>query len=262
LATLVAIFGSLLVVAFWEFLRPRRQREFPAARRRIGNLGLWTINLLIGGFFAFPDAGVRQELAAVLGLSALSWPIADAGLSLVAGFLLLDLLHYLVHRFEHAASLLWRFHALHHSDPDVDVTSAVRHHPIEILFTSATYWLAVLVLDVPAVAALSHGLAVFAGAAVQHGNVRLPERLERWLQPVLVTTDMHRIHHSVAFNQANSNYGAVFSVWDRLFGTYSRISRAQHDRLVFGVRELPRRECLKPSAMFLTPWRIARASRG
>ena len=115
-------------------------------------------------------------------------------------------------------------------------------------------------LDVPAVVVLSHGLAVFAMAAAQHGNIRVPEPTERWLQPVLVTTDMHRIHHSVILEQANSNYGAVLSVWDRLFGTYTRISRAQHERIVFGVRELPRRDCLRPSAMFLTPWRISRAA--
>jgi sterol desaturase/sphingolipid hydroxylase (fatty acid hydroxylase superfamily) len=177
----------------------------------------------------------------------------------LAGFLLLDLSHYAVHRLEHAVPLFWRFHALHHSDPDVDVTTAVRHHPIEYVVGSAVYWLAVLVLDIPAVAALSHGLAVFATAAIQHGNLRLPERLERWLQPVLITTDLHRIHHSVAFDQANSNYGAVLSAWDRLFGTYTQIMRAQHEKIVFGVRELPRRDCLKPSRMILTPWLISRA---
>jgi hypothetical protein len=127
----------------------------------MGNLGFWILNLLIGGFFAAPDAGVRLELLAVWGLAFPSWPIADAALSLVAGFLLLDLLHYLVHRLEHAVPFFWRIHALPHSDPDVDVTTAVRHHPVEILFTSATYWLAVLVLDVPAFIALGHGLAVF-----------------------------------------------------------------------------------------------------
>jgi sterol desaturase/sphingolipid hydroxylase (fatty acid hydroxylase superfamily) len=122
------------------------------------------------------------------------------------------------------------------------------------------YWLAVILLDVPAVVVLSHGLAVFGMAVVQHGNIRLPARVERWLQPVLVTVDVHRIHHSVVFEQANSNYGAVLSIWDRIFGTYTRITRAQHERIVFGVRELPRRDCLKPFAMFLTPWRISRAA--
>ena len=256
------ISGSLLFIGLWELCRARRRREFPALRRRLGNLGFWIVNVLIGGFFALPDSAVREQLTTASGLRVPSWPATDATLSLVAGFLLLDLLYYLVHRLEHAVPYLWCIHALHHSDPDVDVTTSVRHHPVEIIFTSATYWVAVLALDLPAIVAAAHGLALFATAAVQHGNIRLPERLERWLQPVLVTVDMHRLHHSVAFNQANSNYGAVFSIWDRLFGTYTWISREQHDHLVFGVRELPGRDCLKPSAMFMTPWRIARASRG
>jgi sterol desaturase/sphingolipid hydroxylase (fatty acid hydroxylase superfamily) len=257
----VVIFGSLLVVALWEFCGPRRRREFPALRRRLANIGFWILNLVLAALLLPRAASIRPQIEALLGFGLPSWPIADAGLSFVTGFLLLDLMRYLLHRCEHAVPIFWRFHALHHSDPDVDVTTAVRHHPIEDVPLSVVYWLAVLVFDIPAGAIISHGLAVFATAAVQHGNIRLPEWLERWLQPVLVTVDMHRIHHSVVFDQANSNYGAVLSVWDRFFGTYTRITRAQHDRIVFGVRELPRRDCLKPSAMFLTPWRIARAAR-
>jgi sterol desaturase/sphingolipid hydroxylase (fatty acid hydroxylase superfamily) len=254
------LLSSLLLVGAWEFCRPRRRREFPALRRRLSNIGFWVINLLLADFLLGPSTRARPRFEALLGVDFPSWPIADLGLSLVAGFLLLDLMCYLVHRCEHAVPFLWRFHALHHSDPDVDVTTSVRHHPVEYVCASAVYWLAVLVLDIPAVVVLSHGLAVFATAAIQHGNLRLPERLERWLQPVLITTDLHRIHHSVAFDQANSNYGAVLSVWDRLFGTYTSLSRAQHDRIVFGVQELPRSDCLKPSAMFLTPWRISRTA--
>ena len=164
---------------------------------------------------------------------------------------MLDLLRYLVHRCEHAVPFLWRFHALHHSDPDVDVTTSVRHHPIEYVLASGVYWIAIVVL--------SHSLAVFATAAVQHGNICLPERLERWLQPVLITVDLHRVHHSLEFSRVNWNYGAVLSIWDRFFGTLTRMTREEHEKIVFGVRELPRRECLKPSAMFLTPWRIGRA---
>ena len=107
---------------------------------------------------------------------------------------------------------------------------------------------------------LGNALAVFGTAAVQHGNIRLPERLERWLQPVLVTVDMHRIHHSIEFSRANWNYGAVLSIWDRLFVTLTRMSREKHEKIVFGVRELRPRDCLKPSALLLTPWRIARAT--
>jgi sterol desaturase/sphingolipid hydroxylase (fatty acid hydroxylase superfamily) len=254
----VVILGSLLIVGLWESLRPRRRREFPALRRRLGNLGFWLVNLFLTAFLP-PAAFIRPRLEALSGLAFPSWPIVDAGLSLVVGFLMLDLLHYLVHRCEHAVPLFWSFHALHHSDPDVDVTTSVRHHPIEYVLCSAVYWLAVFLLDVPVVVVVSHGLAVFGTAAIQHGNIRLPERLERSLQPVLVTTDMHRIHHSVVYNQANSNYGAVLSIWDRLFGTCTRITRARQDGIVFGVRELPRRDCLKPSRMILTPWLFARA---
>ena len=254
------IFGSLLVVALCEFCRPRRRREFPALRRRFANIGFWTVNLFLAAFLLPPAAFVRPRIEALSGLAFPSWPIADAGLSLVAGFLLLDLLHYLVHRCEHAVPLFWRFPALHHSDPDVDVTTSVRHHPIEYVLCSAVYWLAVILLDIPVVVVLSHGLAVFGMASIQHGNIRLPEWLERWLQPVLITTDMHRVHHSVVHDQANSNYGSVLSIWDSLFGTGTRISRAQHDRIVFGVRELPRRDCLKASQMFLTPWLLSRTS--
>jgi sterol desaturase/sphingolipid hydroxylase (fatty acid hydroxylase superfamily) len=256
---LTVLLGSLLAVAAWEFCRPRRRREFPALRRRLGNIGFWVLNLILAAFIFEPPARFRPELEAVLGVGFPSWPIADAGLSLVAGFLLLDLMRYLVHRCEHAVPLLWRFHALHHSDPDVDVTTSVRHHPVEYILTSAVYWIAMIALGIPVVVVLSHGLAVFGTAAVQHGNIRLPERVERWLQPVLVTSDLHRIHHSVAFAEANSNYGAVLSIWDRLFGTYTRLTRVQHDSIVFGVRELPRRDCLKPSAMLLTPWRLRAA---
>jgi sterol desaturase/sphingolipid hydroxylase (fatty acid hydroxylase superfamily) len=225
----------------------------------VGNVGFWILNLVLVGLIFEPAARFRPRLEAVLAIDFPTWPIADVGFGLVVGFLLLDLLRYLVHRCEHAVPLFWRFHALHHSDPDVDVTTSVRHHPVEYVLASAVYWLAVIVLDVPAVVVATHGLAVFGMAAIQHGNIRLPQWFERFLQPVLVTVDVHRIHHSVVFEQANSNYGAVLSIWDRLFGTYTSISRAQHERIVFGIRELPRRDCLKPSAMLLTPWRISRA---
>jgi sterol desaturase/sphingolipid hydroxylase (fatty acid hydroxylase superfamily) len=102
-------------------------------------------------------------------------------------------------------------------------------------------------------------LTVFAAAAITHGNISLPEWLERLLRPVVITLDLHLVHHSIEFSRENWNYGAALSIWDRLFGTYAQVSRAQRDRLVFGVRELPRRDCLKPSAMMLTPWRLGRA---
>jgi sterol desaturase/sphingolipid hydroxylase (fatty acid hydroxylase superfamily) len=118
----------------------------------------------------------------------------------------------------------------------------------------------VVVLDTPVLVVLAHGLTVFATAAFQHGNVRLPQWLDRSLQPVLVTIDMHRIHHSVAFEDANSNYGAVLSIWDRLFGTYTSLSPSQAPEPRFrtpriaatGRLESPRR-CFSPPGGFLVP---------
>jgi sterol desaturase/sphingolipid hydroxylase (fatty acid hydroxylase superfamily) len=253
------IVGSLLAVGLWELFRPRRRREFPALRRRLGNLGIWLLNLVLAAVTFAPPGAFRAQLARLFGVHLPAWPIADALASFVAGFMLLDLLQYVIHRCQHAVPFLWRFHALHHSDPDVDVTTSVRHHPIEYLIAAAVYWLAVLVLGIPAVVVLSHGLALFAAAAVTHGNISLPEWLERLLRPVVITLDLHLVHHSIEFSRENWNYGAVLSAWDRLFGTYAQISRAQRARLVFGVRELPARQCLKFSAMMLTPWRLARA---
>lgn len=254
------LFGSLLAVALWEFCRPRRQREFPALRRRLGNLGIWLLNIVLATFIYAPPDTFRPQLEAAFRLVLPSWPTADPWLSFAAAFLLLDFLNYALHRCQHAVPFLWRFHALHHSDPDVDVTTSVRHHPIEYLIAAGLYWVAVLVLDIPVAVVMIHSLAVFAAASVTHGNIRLPEWLERLLQPVVITLDLHLVHHSILYDEANSNFGAVLSVWDRLFCTYTRQPRAQQDRIVFGVRELPRRDCLKPSAMLLTPWRISRAA--
>jgi sterol desaturase/sphingolipid hydroxylase (fatty acid hydroxylase superfamily) len=258
--TLLVLIGSLLAVALGEFCRPRRRREFPALQRRLGNIGFWLLNIVLAAFIFAPPDTFRPQLETAFGVALPSWPITDHWLGFAAAFLLLDFLIYAVHRCQHAVPFLWRFHALHHSDPDVDVTTSVRHHPIEYLIAAAFYWLAVLALDIPVVVVTSHGLAVFAAAAVTHGNIRLPEWLERLLQPVVITLDLHLIHHSISYDEQNTNFGAVFSVWDRLFGTFARLPRAQQDRIVFGVRELPPRDCLKLSAMLLTPWRIRGAS--
>jgi sterol desaturase/sphingolipid hydroxylase (fatty acid hydroxylase superfamily) len=251
----------LLAVALWEFCRPRRQRDFPALRRRAGNLGIWLLNLILAAFIFAPSDVFRPQFEATFGVTLPSWPIAPRWLSFVTAFLLLDFLYYAVHRAQHAVPFLWRFHALHHSDPDVDVTTSVRHHPVEYVLATGFYWLAVLSFDIPVAVVASHALTVFAAAALTHGNSRLPEWLERLLQPVVITLDLHLVHHSISYDEANANFGAVLSIWDRLFGTYARLPRALQDRIVFGVRELPRRDCIKPSAMLMTPWLLTRAMR-
>jgi sterol desaturase/sphingolipid hydroxylase (fatty acid hydroxylase superfamily) len=257
---LTVVLGSLLAVGLWEFCRPRRRREFPALRRRLGNIGIWLFNVVLAGFIFASPAAIRAQLQPVWGMALPAWPIADPWAGFIAAFVVLDLLHYAVHRWQHAAPFLWRLHALHHSDPDVDATTSVRHHPLEYLIAAGLYWMAALAFGIPAVAVMTHAVVVFAAAAVTHGNMRLPERVERWLQPVVITLDLHLVHHSMVHDHTNSNFGAVLSVWDRLFGTYRRLARAELDRLVFGVRELAPADALKPSLMIMTPRLLRRAA--
>src|SRR5205823_11539772 len=193
LITLAVILGSLLIVGLAELLWPRRRREFPALRRRFGNLGIWLLNVVLAAFVFASPATFRPQLEAAFGLALPAWPIADALVGFIVGFLLLDLLQYVVHRCQHAVPFLWRLHALHHSDPDVDVTTSVRHHPIEYLIASAMSWLTVLALGIPAIIVISHAVTVFAAAAVTHGNIRFPEWLERGLQLVVITLDLHLV---------------------------------------------------------------------
>lgn len=201
----------------------------------------------------------RARIEWVFGLHLPAWPVADAGLSFVTGFLLLDLLAYLTHRCEHALPFLWRFHALHHSDTDLDMTTAVRHHPVEYVFSSCSQWLVLILLDIPAVVLLCHVVVCFGMAAATHGNLRLPAQLERWLRPAIITTDLHRLHHSTVPAEASSNYGSVLSIWDRLFGTYARFEPERHEVMAFGVQGLATEDYQTIKGMILSLGAIASA---
>jgi Fatty acid hydroxylase superfamily len=239
---LAITFGALFAVAVWEFCLPRRQFEFPAFRRRLGNLGIWLFNVIAAALIFLPPDRLRAP-----------WPLPPV-LGFVVGFQILDFWSYVTHRAQHALPWLWRLHALHHSDPDVDWTTSVRHHPAEALLASAAYWVMVLALGVPGPIVGVHAATVFALAAATHGNVRWPAWLEQLLQPVVITLDLHLVHHSQDWREANANFGAVLSLWDRLFGT---LANRPIDRLTYGVAELSRVDACRPSEMVLTPWRLS-----
>ena len=255
---LAVVLGSFFIVAVWEIAQPRRSEELDFRGRWLGNLTVYVVNAAIL-VWLFPEpASLRGPFQAATGMPLPSWPFTNAAWSLVWGLLFFDLLRYAVHRLQHRVPLLWRFHALHHSDPEVDVTTGLRHHPIEIVVATAMLWTTCFVVDLPTWVALVYGLVASATATVQHGNIRLPAILERSLQPLLVTADMHRIHHSIVWEQGNSNYGAVFSMWDRLFKTFTRLSAGAHDTIVFGVETLRSPEHQTLPAMLALPWRLTR----
>ena len=232
-------FWWIAVVAFLagigcETLFPDRDTAFPALR--------WASNfLLYAACIAFAAViTAAQPLGAVMHLGlprpfdVIDAICGDAAL-LIAGILSLDLFVYWLHRLEHSVFLLWRFHSVHHSDTELDASTAIRHHPLEYAVTTVLVGLVFGVLGLPVWVLAVYGVVFFISALFQHLNLRLPAGLERALQRVLVGPAMHRMHHSIDARYFNSNFGSVFSIWDRMFGTYQGLSGAERDFIAFGV---------------------------
>ena len=214
--------GLFAVLALAEALWPRRGLSF-GRMRWIANLGVSVLNtaLLRLSFLVVPALTV---LAAAF-VEARGWGLLPAlgvhGLpTAVMGFLVLDLAIYAQHVAFHHVPVLWRLHRVHHADPEIDVSTAVRFHPVEMLLSQVWKIAVVVTVGVPAIAVLAFEVALNATAMFSHANLRLPAGVDGMLRRVIVTPDMHRVHHSTLIREANSNFGFNLSLWDRLFGTY------------------------------------------
>lgn len=217
----LGIFAAVLaVMAGWEAFRPRRVRAFARGRRWPGNFGIVILNSVLARLL-LPAAAVGSALwASVRGFGLfhlLALPGWAAGLS---ALILLDLAIYLQHLAFHAVPTLWRFHRLHHADPDFDVTTGLRFHPCEILISLLWKVLVVALLGAPPAAVILFEVLLNASSLFTHGNVGLGVGFDRIVRLVFVTPDMHRVHHSVLAEETNSNFGFNLAWWDRLFGTY------------------------------------------
>jgi sterol desaturase/sphingolipid hydroxylase (fatty acid hydroxylase superfamily) len=229
--------GSLAAMGLGEAIAPRRRLTIPKAWRWASNLGLVTLNTLLLRLL-FPAATVGMALSA----EARAWGLLNnievspwfaAAISVIA----LDLVIYLQHVMFHAVPALWRLHRVHHADLDFDVTTGIRFHPIEILLSMLLKLAAVVVLGTPAVAVLIFEVVLNTMAMFNHSNVRLPLAVDAALRRILVTPDMHRVHHSIEGHEANSNFGFNLSLWDRLFGTYLHAPSAGHEKMTLGIRD-------------------------
>ena len=152
-----------------------------------------------------------------------------------AAFVLFDLAIYLQHVMFHAVPLLWRFHRMHHADLNFDVTTGVRFHPIEILLSLGIKLGLVAVIGPPAVAVLIFEAALNSTSMFNHSNLRIPDRIDAVLRNLLVTPDMHRVHHSIVMQETNSNFGFNLSWWDRILGTYCLRPAAGHEQMIIGI---------------------------
>lgn len=221
---LVAVVAIFSLLALWEVAAPVRVMRLGRSPRWRVNLGLGVLNMALVRVLAPISALGAAALAQDNGWGLLNHVALPDWAAIVCAVILLDLVMYLMHVLFHAVPALWQLHAVHHTDPDFDVTTGVRFHPLQIVVAAAIKLAALIVLGVPVVAALIFEILLSAGSMFTHTNASLPASLERWLNYVLVTPDMHRIHHSVIRLEHDNNYGFVFSVWDRLLGTYRRAS--------------------------------------
>lgn len=233
LAAFLAVFA---LMTLWEIWRPCRNPRVRKGRRWINNLALVILNTLLVRLL-FPAAAVGVALFAGANgwgvLNYLSWPPAA---EFLAALIILDMAIYLQHVMFHAVPLFWRFHRVHHADPDFDVTTGVRFHPIEIIVSMLIKFVVILALGPPLLAVIVFELILNAMAMFNHSNIRLPAGFEHALRLIFVTPDMHRVHHSMEIDEANSNFGFNLSWWDKLFGTYIDQPRMGHQAMAIGIR--------------------------
>jgi len=246
--------GTLVAVAGWEALAPRRQRMASRWARWPSNLGIVALNTVILRA-AFPLAAVGM---AVLGEQRGWGLLNNVALPIWASFalavLLLDLAIYLQHVMFHAVPALWRLHRMHHADLDFDVTTGARFHPVEILLSMGIKLGVVAALGAPAVSVIVFEVLLNATAMFNHGNVYLAERLDRVLRWMMVTPDMHRVHHSVVPHETNSNFGFNLPWWDRLLGTYRAQPTAGHEGMTIGLDVFRDPKELRLDRMLLQPF--------
>ena len=243
LIRLSAFVGVLGLMAFWEMRMPRRPLATARKRRWSANLAVVVLNSIILRLLFAAGAVGAAVLAADRNwgvLNHVNWPLWFEIVSVVA---LLDLVLYLQHVMFHAVPLFWRFHMMHHADLDCDVTTGVRFHPVEVVMSMAIKLAVVVSLGAAPAAVLAFEVLLNATSMFNHGNVWIPSAVDRVLRWILVTPDMHRIHHSILPRETNSNYGFNLSWWDRLLGTYREEPVHGQTGMTIGLEEFrdPRR---------------------
>ena len=237
LIRLGAFFGVLAIMIMAEVLWPRRALSLPRLRRWVSNLGIVFLNsAVLRLLLPFAAAGFAV-IAATRGWGVFNVVPVPAWIAFVASVIILDLAIYFQHVMFHAVPVLWRLHRMHHADLDFDVTTGARFHPIEIVLSMGIKFGVIALVGAPAAAVIVFEVLLNATAMFNHGNIRLPLALDRVLRLLIVTPDMHRVHHSIEDHETNSNFGFNLSLWDRAFGTYQAQPDAGHQGMTIGIRD-------------------------
>ncbi len=236
---LIAFFGILLTMVLLETIWPRRRH----VRDQLNRLGTNVMLTLLNGFVMKLAASFIVPIAAVAAavyVDGKGWGLFNLidlppVVELVASLVLLDLAIYGQHVAAHKIPVLWRFHKVHHSDIEFDVTTALRFHPVEILISMLWKITLVFLLGPSAFAVILFEIILNGCAMFNHANFKMPRKLDWFIRLFLATPDMHRIHHSIIPRELNTNYGFSISLWDRLFGTYTDQPSKGHTDMEIGL---------------------------
>ncbi|MDZ4684017.1 MAG: sterol desaturase family protein [Planctomycetaceae bacterium] len=258
---LSGLFGGLALMAIWEVLAPRRVPKVRRARRWMSNLGLLVFNTVAVRLLIPLTAVELAVMAERNGWGALHrWSLPPAW-EIPLAVIALDLVIYLQHVLFHAVPAFWRLHRVHHADLEFDVTTGLRFHTIEILLSLGLKLAAILALGPSPWAVLIFEVLLNATSMFNHSNVRIPLGCDRMLRWLVVTPDMHRVHHSIQRREADSNFGFNLPWWDYLLGTYRPQPAEDYETMPIGVAELrDERLCCRLPAMLWLPLRSSRAS--
>jgi sterol desaturase/sphingolipid hydroxylase (fatty acid hydroxylase superfamily) len=230
-------FGVFIIMALWELVAPRRKLLVPKLMRWSNNLALVVLNSVVLRLL-FPAAAVGMAVFAQgQGWGVFNYYDLPLLLTAVVSVIVMDGIIYLQHVMVHAVPALWRLHRVHHADPDFDVTTGSRFHPLEIILSMLIKFAVIIVLGPPVVAVIIFEVLLNGTAMFNHSNVRLNKTFDKYLRLFVVTPDMHRVHHSVDSDETNSNFGFNLPWWDRLFGTYRDQPRKGHEAMTIGIHQ-------------------------
>jgi sterol desaturase/sphingolipid hydroxylase (fatty acid hydroxylase superfamily) len=245
--------GTFVLMALWEIVAPLRAAATSKAIRWPNHLVLAAMNIVLVRIL-FPLAAVALAVYVnELGIGLFNMLPVPYIVAFVASLLALDLAIYLLHLLFHSVPALWRVHRIHHADLDIDVSTGVRFHPIQMVLSVIVKSVIILILGPPALSVLAFEALSQAITLFNHANVRIPRSLDRVLRWFVVTPDMHRIHHSIHADETDSNFGFVLPWWDRVFGTY-RIEPAESQaRMVVGIESFRRDRDLWLDRLVLNP---------
>jgi sterol desaturase/sphingolipid hydroxylase (fatty acid hydroxylase superfamily) len=252
---LAAFGGVLLAMAVWEVFAPRRKQTIARSWRWPNNIGVVFVDTIFVRV-AFPISALALALVAERrGLGLFNIIRLPSGLTVFFSIIILDLAIYFQHVLFHAVPVLWRLHRMHHADLEIDVTTGLRFHPVEIALSMMIKFAVIAAFGTPAAAVLIFEVLLNATSMFNHSNIRVPARTERVLRWILITPDMHRVHHSIVRRETNSNFGFNLPWWDRLFGTYRAQPAAGHEAMTIGIEQFRDPRELRLDRMLLQPLR-------